>query len=71
MKKDLIIGMQLNSLIKSDGGNGPMKSGNLLFSKVPIPAKQSKDEGKLDFVRFANRQSAFFFFPDDERRTNR
>lgn len=48
-----------------------MKSGNLLFSKVPIPAKQSKDEGKLDFVRFANRQSAFFFFPDDERRTNR
>ena len=32
-------------LIKSDGGNGPMKSGNLLFSKVPIPAKRSKDEG--------------------------
>ena len=23
--------MQLNSLIKSDGGNGPMKSGNLRF----------------------------------------
>ncbi len=23
--------MQLNSLIKSDGGNGPMKSGNLFI----------------------------------------
>ena len=45
MKKALIIRVQLNSLIKSDGGNGPMKSGNLLFSKVPIPAKRSKDEG--------------------------
>ena len=38
-----------------------MKSGNLLFSKVPIPAKRSKDEGKLDFVRFAGLQSAFSF----------
>ena len=38
-----------------------MKSGNLLFSKVPIPAKQSKDEGKLDFVRFAGMQRAFSF----------
>ena len=45
LKKALIIRVQLNSLIKSDGGNGPMKSGNLLFSKVPIPAKRSKDEG--------------------------
>ena len=61
LKKALIIRVQLNSLIKSDGGNGPMKSGNLLFSKVPIPAKHSRDEGKLDFVRFANLQSAFSF----------
>ncbi len=38
-----------------------MKSGNLLFCKVPIPAKQSKDEGKPDFVRFAGMQSAFSF----------
>ena len=45
LKKVHIIGIQPNSLIKSDGGNGPMKSGNLLFSKVPIPAKRSKDEG--------------------------
>ena len=31
LKKALIIRVQLNSLIKSDGGNGLMKSGNLLL----------------------------------------
>ena len=41
-----IIRIQLNSLIKSGGGNGPMKPGNLLKSKVPNPAKESKDEGE-------------------------
>ena len=32
-----------NTLIKSGGGNGPMKPGNLQC-KVPNPARKSKDE---------------------------
>ena len=55
-----IIEVQLNSLIKSGGGNGPMKPGNLLHSKVPNPAKESKDEGE-DHRSFCPRgQGAFF-----------
>ena len=36
-----IIEVQLNSLIKSGGGNGPMKPGNL-FIKVPNPAADER-----------------------------
>ena len=35
---------QLNSLIKSGGGNGPVKPGNLQDRKVPNPARKSADE---------------------------
>ncbi len=36
--RDNIKNYTIESLIKSDGGNGPMKSDNLLFCKVSNPA---------------------------------
>ena len=45
-------------LIKSGGGNGPMKPGNLRKRKVPNPAKQSKDEDR-EFVPCRSRQGVF------------
>ena len=37
-KTDIMQKEKLHSLIKSGGGNGPMKPGNLHFCKVPNPA---------------------------------
>ena len=34
----------LNNLIKSGGGTGPLKPGNLTKVKVPIPAVSPRDE---------------------------
>ena len=58
-----IIRVQLNSLIKSGGGNGPMKPGNLLHSKVPNPAKESKDEGE-NRISFCPSGRALFLCPE-------
>ena len=38
------------SLIKSGGGNGPMKPGNLLFIKVPNPAAKRKMRIRLTHI---------------------
>ena len=47
-KKESIIVTQLHtSLIKSGGGNGPMKPGNLMKIKVPNPAAKTKDEDSI------------------------
>ena len=45
-------------LIKSGGGNGPMKPGNLLFIKVPNPAAKREMRIRL----FAHRIFGVRFF---------
>ena len=61
---------QPNSLIKSDGGNGPMKSGNLLFARCQFRRSDRKMR-ECRFRALCKTAKCIFFFPDNERRTNR
>ena len=48
-KKPAIIGSTIEHLIKSGGGNGPVKPGNLRRLKVPNPAVRRKMRLKRQF----------------------